>query len=207
MLNTDVRYVKGIGPSRSRQLLKLGIKTVGNLLLHVPRTYHDRSIITRICSLVPGTEVNVSGTIAYSGYVKSRKGKSRFEAILRDDTGELKLTFFHFRYIANLLKQDVRIIASGKVDYFGGVSIVHPELIFLDENESSACTVLPVYPLTAGITQGIMRKLVRNVLDEYVSELPEVLPLDILESKGWKHRSEVLRSVHFPDDLEEGFRA
>lgn len=203
MLKTDVRYVKGIGPARGRQLSRLGIETIFDLLLHVPRGYNDRRIITPIRSLVPGEEVNVSGTVVSSGYLRSRKGKRRFEVIVRDNTGELKLTFFHFRYIAGRLRSDTRIIASGKIDYFGSISIVHPELIFLDE-DPDARLVLPVYPLTGGITQSVMRKFIETVLDENASEIPEVLPADVLNSMGFQSRSEVIRKVHFPEDPEEG---
>jgi len=204
MFKTDVRYVKGIGPARGRQLSRLGIETIFDLLIHVPRGYHDRRIITPVRNLVPGEEVNVSGTVVSSGYLKSRNRKGRFESIIRDNTGELKLTFFHFRYIAGRLKPGTRVIASGRIEYFGGISIVHPELIFIDEQNSVARLVLPVYPLTSGITQGIMRKLIETVLDEYVSLVPEVLPPDVLNSMGFQNRSEVIRKVHFPDDPQEG---
>jgi ATP-dependent DNA helicase RecG len=207
MLKTDVRYLKGVGPARSRQLSKLGIETIGDLLLHVPRGYNDRRLITPVQKLVPGEEANVSGTIVSSGYLKSRKGKRRFEAILKDDTGDLKLTFFHFRYIADKLSTGTQVIASGKVEIFGGITIVHPELVFLDEKTSDTRFVIPVYPLTAGITQGVMRKLVEAVLEMYASAMPEVLPSDVLESMGWKNRGEIVRKVHFPDDPEQGERA
>ncbi len=207
MLKTDVRYLKGIGPVRGRQLSRLGIETIYDLLLHVPRDYHDRRSITPILNLVPGKEVNVSGTVVSSVYLKSRNGKRRLESIVRDDTGEVKLTFFHFSYIAGRLKPGVRIVASGKIDFFGTISIVHPELIFLDEPGSDTRLVLPLYPLTAGLTQGIMRKLIDTVLGEYVSKVPAILPPETLISMGFQNRSEVIRKVHFPDDPEEGRRA
>ena len=207
MLKTDVRYLKGIGPARSRLLARLGIENIYDLLLHIPRDYQDRRIITPISDLVPGEEISVSGTVVSSVYLRSRNGKRRLESIIRDNTGELKLTFFHFSYIAGKLKPDSRVIASGKVEFFGGISIVHPELIFLDEPGSDTRLVLPLYPLTAGLTQGVMRKLIEIVLSEYVSEVPAILPPAALHSMGFQNRSEVIRSVHFPDDPEEGFRA
>ena len=207
MLKTDVRYLKGIGPARSRQLARLGIENIYDLLLHVPRDYQDRRIITRICDLVPGEEVSVSGTVVSSVYLKSRNGKSRLESIIRDERGELKLTFFHFSYIAGKLKPGARIIGSGRVEYFGGISIVHPELIFLDEPGSDTRLVLPLYPLTAGLTQGVMRKLVETVLSEYLPAVQAVLPAEALHTMGFQNRSEVIRKVHFPDDPEEGSRA
>ncbi len=207
MLKTDVRYLKGVGPARSRQLLKLGIETVGDLLLHVPRSYNDRRVITPIYRLIPGEKANVSGTVVGAEYFRSRKGNRRYEVTLEDGTGKLKLTFFHFRYITDKFKQGARVIASGNVEYFGGITIVHPELIFPDEKNPDERMITPVYPLTAGITQGIMRKLVRTVFEEYASSIPEVLPHDVLVSKGWRNRREILYKVHFPDSPEEGERA
>ncbi len=206
-LKTDIMSLKGVGSARRAQLSRLGIETILDLLLHVPRDYHDRRLITPIRNLVTGVEVNVSGEIISSAYVNSRSGKRRFEAVIRDDTGELKLTFFHFRYIASRLQSGTHIIASGRIEYFGGVSMVHPELIFPDESNREPRYVLPLYPLTAGITQGILRNLIGNALDEFVPQVHEILPQEILGAMGFKSRGEVIRRVHFPDDPEEGEQA
>jgi ATP-dependent DNA helicase RecG len=173
----------------------------------VPRSYSDRRIVARIRNLVPGEEANVSGTVISARYLRSRVGKRRFEAVIRDGTGELKLTFFHFRYVAERLKAGVHLIASGRVESFGGRSIVHPELIFLDDDGHIPHLLLPVYPLTAGITQGVMRNLIEAALEEFSLKIPDILPLETMNSLGFQNRFEVIRRVHFPDDPDEGERA
>lgn len=207
MLETDLRYLKGVGPARGRQFASLGINTVGDLLLHVPRYYLDRRSITPIRNLVPGEEANVSGSIVSSGFWKSRKGKKVFQALLEDDSGRMKLSFFHSKFIAPRLRPGSKVIASGKVDFFGGISIVHPDLVFLDDETAEKLQVLSVYSLAAGITQRLMRKLMKSVIDDHISEMTEVLPGDVLKSLGWSNREDVFRAVHFPRDPVQGEQA
>ncbi len=208
MLETDVRYLKGVGPARSRQLAKLDIHTVGDLLLHVPAQYRDRRVITPIRNLIPGEESNVSGTVVSSGLWKSRKGKRVFQVELEDNSsGRIKLSFFNWKYIAGRLQPGSEVIASGKIDFFGGLSIVHPDLIFLNDESVESPLVLPVYPLTAGITQGIMRKLMTSAIEKYVSHVCEILPAEVLNSYGFQRRAEVVREVHFPVDPPQGEQA
>ncbi|MBD3277455.1 MAG: DEAD/DEAH box helicase, partial [Candidatus Aegiribacteria sp.] len=204
MLTTDVRYLRGIGPARGKKLAKLNISTVGDLLLHCPREYNDRRVITPVSRLVPGQSANISGTVVSSGFLRSRNGRRRYQAVLRDDTGEILLTFFHYRYIASKLRDGTRILASGKVEYFGGCSMVHPELVFYKDGKPEGELVEPVYPLTEGLTQRVMRKLVKQALEECSDSLEPVLPADVLGSEGWNSRIEVFEDLHFPRDPETG---
>lgn len=207
MLDTDVRYLRGVGPARKGQLARLGIETIGDLLLHAPRGYHDRRVITPVDRLVPGSEANVEGVIVSSGFPGSSRRNRRFQAVLDDGTGRLKLTFFNYRYIADRLAGDVRVIASGRVELFGGLSMVHPELLFTGGEMKEEELVLPVYPLTKGITQLTMRKLVRRALEEHLHDIPRVLPPEELRSMGWADRSQVMRALHFPSDPALGEKA
>ncbi|MFO8182791.1 MAG: ATP-dependent DNA helicase RecG [Candidatus Aegiribacteria sp.] len=207
MLDTDVRYLRGVGPARKDQLARLGIETIGDLLLHAPRGYHDRRVITPVRELVPGSEANVEGVIVSSGILGSPRSGRRFQAVLDDGTGRLKLTFFNYRYIADRLAGDVRVIASGRVELFGGLSMVHPELLFPGGEMKEEELVLPVYPLTRGISQLIMRKLVRRALEDHLHDVPRVLPPEELRSMGWTDRGEVIRTLHFPSDPALGEKA
>ena len=207
MQDTDIRYLKGVGPARMRQLSRLGVGTVGDLLLLPPREYHDRRVITPVSELVPGQHANVAGKIISSGFPGSRRGGRRFQAILGDDTGQMKLTFFNYRYVADRLRSGTRLIASGKVDLFGGFSMVHPELTFTEDGFEGGGPVLPVYPLTRGITQAILRSLVKRALEMSSGRLEEVLPPSTLRGLGWRDREEVIGTMHFPGDPLDGERA
>lgn len=208
VLDNDVRFLRGVGPARGGQLSRLGIGTALDLLMSAPREYSDRRRVTPVSELVAGTDATVSGRIVASGLVGSGgRGRPRFQAILSDGTGELRLTFFNYRFVRNRLKEGAEVTASGGVDYFGGFGMVHPEMVFGGEGSPEYGPVLPVYPLTSGITQAVMRKIVMNALEECSGELKDVLPREAMVPMGFHDRAEAVRAMHFPSSPEEGERA
>jgi len=204
MQDMNVRYLTGVGPARSSQLGRLGIVTVGDLLLFPPRTYADRRTLTPVFSALPGSDVTVSGTIVSAGFRKSKKGKGIFTAVLEDATGRMTLSFFNWKYISSRLRPGVEVTASGRVDPFDGGSMVHPEIEFARKDSHFQPRVLPVYPLTAGITQNYLRKLTSRALESFAEGMSQVLPLQYLRERGWEDRSHVIRSLHYPPDPGRG---
>lgn len=210
MLDKEIRYLKGVGPARAERLGKLGIATVNDMLLHLPRDYLDRRNVTPIASLSPGGSATVVGTVSRSYDLRTRKGGKIFQVVLDDGTGAVTLTFFHARYLRRKLKKGVRLSASGKVESYRGLSMAHPDLYFLDASEDreyESGKLLPVYPLTAGISQGVMRKLVQTALSEAEGQVGEILPPSVLRDAGWQSRFDLLVSVHSPSQPDEGWRA
>lgn len=210
MLSKPIRYLKGVGPARAERLGKLGISTVSDMLLHLPRTYLDRRNVVSIASLRPGQEATVVGTVSHSYDLRTRKGGKIFQAVLSDGTAALTMTFFHARYLRRKLRKGVRLSASGNVESYRGLSMAHPDLYFLDADQDrdyESGKLLPVYPLTAGISQGIMRKLVKTALSEAQGQVGEILPTSVLRDEGWRSRYDLLVSVHAPTETGEGKRA
>ncbi len=203
-LKDSITSLRGVGPARAGQLKRLGVETVWDLLLTPPREYRDRRTITLVGNLVPGSEANVSGRIVDTGFVGFGKSR-RFQALLSDGTGEIRLTFFNHRFISGKLSPGTRVTACGKVKYYGGFSMVHPELIF--SGAGAGELVLPVYRLTAGISQAVLRNLVRNAIETACGAMEEVLPGDVLRAMGFESRGETVRTMHFPSSPEAGERA
>ncbi|OPL17964.1 MAG: hypothetical protein AVO35_07330 [Candidatus Aegiribacteria sp. MLS_C] len=178
------------------------------MLMTAPRDYSDRRRITPVAELVPGTDATVAGRIVSSGLIGSGgRGRTRFQAILRDGTGELRLTFFNYRFIRNRLKPGAEVTASGGVDRFGGLGMVHPEILFEGEGSPEYGSVLPIYPLTRGLTQAVMRRIAMTALEECSDELRDILPRETMVSMGFQDRTEAVRAMHFPSSPEEGERA
>jgi ATP-dependent DNA helicase RecG len=207
LLEKNIRYLQGVGPARAAQLARLGVGTVGDLLLHVPRTWFDRREAVAIASLEPGTEATVTGEIVHTAERPVRGGRRLFQAVLSDGSGCLTLTFFRPAYVRSRLAPGRRLSATGRVELYGGLCMTHPEMVFHDDEGGGAGGVLPVYPLTAGITQGVMRNLIARALDESAGAVPDILPRSVLESEGWPGRHAVFASVHRPSSPEEGRRA
>lgn len=205
-MDGNVRYARGVGPGRAALLGRLGIVSRGDLLLHMPRRYLDRRRITDISALEVGSEATVRGVVTVSGERRTRGGRRIFHAVVEDGTGRLTLTFFNAGYLARRLAKGVRLLASGHVEAWSGLSMAHPGIDFLDESEASELeggAVIPVYPLCSGLSQGVMRRLVGGVLDDLRGSIPEILPASVLADGGFGSRWEVFDAVHRPSSPEE----
>ncbi|NLI03085.1 MAG: ATP-dependent DNA helicase RecG [Candidatus Fermentibacter daniensis] len=206
----DVRYLAGVGPSRAGTLARLGILSISDLLLHIPRSYLDRRSIRSIGSLSPGVEATVSGEVTHVAERRTRGGRSMIHAYLSDGTGILDMVFFNAGYLRTRLTGGVRLTASGRVDFFRGPSMAHPELVFLDDDQRAALDsdrMTPVYPLTAGLSQGVMRGLVRNALEASAGRMDDLLPPEALAAFGFSSRLEVFGTIHAPTDPDSAERA
>lgn len=197
----NIESLKGVGKSTAKLLQKLSIRTLGDLLLHLPRRFLDRRNVTPVSELVSGREALVAGRIISLNRRPRGRGPS-LTALFSDDTGALTLTFFRSGFPGSKLREGMEIIACGTVEQYRGFNMVHPELYFTDESRGAAQTpgMLPVYRLTAGLTQARMRKLVNNALEEAGDGLAEILPDELLGREGFASRLELYRAAHKPVD-------
>lgn len=206
LLAKDVVCLPGVGPSRAAVLGRLGIRTVGDLLLHLPRTFLDRRSVRAVGSLEPGCLATVSGEVVHVAERRARGGRNLLHALLSDGTGQIDLVFFNAGFLRARLSRGARLLATGRVDFFRGLSMAHPELLFPDGPQDSALEsggMLPVYPLTAGLSQGVMRGLVRRALDASGRYLPGVLPEGAALEAGFRSRFDAFAAAHGPGSPEE----
>ncbi|MCP4647174.1 MAG: hypothetical protein GY852_05465, partial [bacterium] len=162
----ELTCLNGIGKAREALLKNLSIRTIGDLLMHIPFRFLDRRTIVAITDLRPGADAVVSGRII--DVVRRRAGRGpSITAILSDDSGSITLTFFRSAFPASSLQKGMHLIACGNVELFKGYTMVHPELYFTEgaDKALAAPGMLPVYRLTAGLTQGVIKKLVASALD------------------------------------------
>ncbi|MBQ8974559.1 MAG: ATP-dependent DNA helicase RecG, partial [Oscillospiraceae bacterium] len=177
-LNTDVRYLKGVGEAKAKTLAKLGITTLEELVRYFPRAYEDRTIFCRTSELVSGETVCVVAMVANAPRLTHiRKGLDivRFRAV--DEAGAIDITYFNQSYMKDNFVPGERYSFYGKVEVSGQrKSMSNP----LYEPEESIGTVtgriVPVYPLTAGLTQKNLISFIRRGLDECGGIMPEALP-------------------------------
>lgn len=207
-LTDSVQYIKGVGPKKKAELNKLGIATVYDLLTYFPRTYEDQSVLTHIADLHAGETATVSGTIVNLHEQSGRRGLSILTAFLNDGTGILQVTWFNQKYLKNKLKIGRRVFVSGKPTYaFGGqgqfaMSQLHYfQILDKDEKPEGLCGILPVYPATERLNQKFFRTLMEEALSE-LPELSELLPEDIGRAYHLMGRAAALRAIHFPPDGE-----
>jgi ATP-dependent DNA helicase RecG len=206
-LDSPVQYVKGVGERLSRVLGKLGIFDVRDLLYHFPSRHEDRSHFARIGSLRGGEEVTISGEVIAADNVRPRPGLVLTKVAIDDGSGVATLTWFNQHYLKDkFLKMRSRQIVAFGTAQCGrwGIEFQSPEWEEFKEDEDplSAKRVVPVYPLTEGLFQGTVRKIVSNVLEGYLSFVNEVLPEDILDRLDLMDIKIALRNMHFPESME-----
>src|SRR4030067_2495043 len=148
-LFSDVQFLKGVGPRRAVVLAKNGIYTIFDLFLYTPRKYVDRTQITPMKDVSEGMQVTVLGKVSAAGPVRGGRS-NRFVAIIEDQTGYVELVWFQkYQYLGNIFKEGDIVIASGKVSYFNGISLAHPEFEIIDsidEEPIHTGRLIPIYP-------------------------------------------------------------
>jgi ATP-dependent DNA helicase RecG len=199
-LEQPVSQVSGIGPKRQEQFERLGISTIGDLLSHFPRRYDDYSQMKIVNQLRPGEEVTVIGFLERIKAVRMKNGGTRVEAYLADDSGAIRLNWFNQPWMEQQLEAGEPVVVSGKIDqYLGRLVINSPELEPIDRDWLHTGRIVPVYPLTEGLSARMMRRLVKDVIDEWAPRLPDPLPLSLRENADLMDYGDAVAQAHFPD--------
>ena len=204
-LSTSIQSIKGVGPSRADALSAIGIHTVSDLLHYYPRKHLDRTTVTPISKLKKDQEATIIGKVEAADM---RRGKRRqyFQAILSDGKGMITITWFNgARYIKKAIKVGDRLAVSGKVEFFNGYQIVHPEYDKLkaDEDPVNSGLVIPLYSIPAELkktrldSRGL-RRLIKSISDS-LKEIPDHFSPEFSETNGLTHINSAIRNIHFAE--------
>ncbi|MDP1663640.1 MAG: ATP-dependent DNA helicase RecG [Methylobacter sp.] len=204
-LNQPVGILTGIGAQTANRLQKLGLCTLQDLIFHLPLRYEDRTRVYPICSLKPGMTVLISGKVEFIDILP--RGRKSLICRISDGTGFISLKFFHFSASQhNALKPGTSISCFAEVRYgFAGLEMVHPEykVIANPDDCITETRLTPVYPLTEGLSQNVVRKAVKQAL-ELCSHEPELLtdwiPESILKQYRYPALADAIRTLHAPDE-------
>lgn len=198
-----VTCIKGVSGAREKLLAKLGIYTLEDMLQLYPREYEDRTQVVSIASLVPEIQASlVAHVLSVSPTKVIRKNLSVTNVLIQDNTGTLTLVFYNQAYIKNSLLPGRAYCFYGKVTRgYGALEMCNP--VFADHLTGARDfqRLLPVYPLTAGISQNVMRKIVKEALKMIsASHAEDILPALIREKYGLMPYETAIHNVHFPED-------
>ena len=200
-LNDAVTVLPGVGPSRAKQLAKLGIESVRDLLYLHPRRYIDYSNLDPIANLLFGQVSTVQGIVSKLDSRPTRTGKRLVEVTVSDESGSIRAVFFH-PYIERQLRIGSRVSMSGRVEQMRGVlCFKSPEWEELRGDSIHTGRIVPVYPLTQGLYQKTVRGIVRSALDAGLPLVEEYLPEETMDRVEPRlvNLSDALKWMHYPE--------
>lgn len=226
--DTPVQYVKGVGPKRAQFLQRLGIKTLEDILYHLPWRYEDRENLKKISELAYGNVETTSGEVSSAKIITTpRKRMKIFEAVISDGTGFLKCRWFNQPYMEKYFKKGQKVILSGVIkgnppllsfakqsgggSGFGslnlssGFEMDNPDFEHVEDNNKFIHTkrIIPVYKTTEGFTPKQMRVLMFNTVNAYSSLVTDCLPEDILKRNKLKPLQWAIKETHFPEEFND----
>ena len=207
-LDTNISYLKGVGPARAEAFRRLGVVTAGDLLYHIPHRYEDASTVSAIASLETGMQGTVIGRVISKGIIPTRRGLRIFQAVLRDDTGMIEVSWPGQPFLDRTISKGDTLLVTGSVRFFHGRQLQPREFINLGDDESGTAEgrVLSVYPATEGLSFKVIRSIIDAHLDALLPLTSEYLPDGVMSAAAVPSIGEALRMVHRPTSLEEAMR-
>ncbi|MEA3295694.1 MAG: ATP-dependent DNA helicase RecG [Patescibacteria group bacterium] len=201
-----IQQVDGVGPIFQKKLGKLGIKTIRDILFHFPHRYEDFSNIIPISKIKINEIVCIFGKILEIKTIKTYKKKMFLtQAIIEDKTGAMRVVWFRQPYLTKSLKKDDYICVTGKVaSDSGGIYISNPAYEKTDKNFSNLThtgRVVPIYPETERLSSRWLRYIIKSLLSKFSTQIPEILPREIILKNKLMPIRQAIWQIHFPDSL------
>ena len=192
----NVTALKGVGPKKAEALSHMGIETIEDLMLYFPRSYEDRGRVVPINQLKASDKCLIKGRVVKK-YINRYGMKQRLVLKVQDTTGSIDVVFFNAVYVAKSVREGDELIFYGMVsEGRSKLQMVHPSFAKDDGTRG----LVPVYPVTKGISQNEMRKLQRQIHDMY-GLAEEILTDDMLRANKLCPMTYALENVHFPSNV------
>ncbi|MBI4321341.1 MAG: ATP-dependent DNA helicase RecG [Chloroflexi bacterium] len=203
-LDSSVSYLQGVGSSQTTRLQRLGIVSIRDLLYLVPRRHVDYSVMKRIRELTVGATESVLGTVWEVKTASARSGMPVTTATVADETGTLQAIWFNQPHIGRTLGTGKQIVLSGRVEENLGRPLFKSPDWEVPEADDLVHTgrLVPIYPLTQGLTQRGLRVLVRRTLNRWLPEILDHLPLQLHRDAELLDLQSALSQIHFPDSQQ-----
>ncbi|MDB9823250.1 ATP-dependent DNA helicase RecG [Deltaproteobacteria bacterium] len=202
-LSSPLTSIKGVGPKRAVLLARKGLNTILDLFYFMPIRYEDRTRISLINSAIEESPVLVKGMVVYGKEERFYPSRKRlYKILIKDDTGSLELLWFRYNkpHLNNFVRPGAKLTAYGNIKSGRGKKqMFHPDITITDTNDSGdTFGIFPVYSSVEGISDNILRKVVRASLDTYMDDIIDPIPDDILNRTHLPRLSQSIERVHFP---------
>jgi len=202
LLATPAQFLKGVGPQRAEMLDRLDLQTARDVLFFFPRTYQDMTDLREVHQLEEDKLQSVCGVVEDMELRGSQPGRCVLGVLIRSGNGHLRGLWFNQPFMEEKFKIGQRVMFAGKAKLQGLVwQMSHPKVDWLgEENEQPRGRILPVYPLTEGMQQWQMRKIVSETVATFGHLLEEIFPDDFLKSHNLWPLHRAIQQIHAPDN-------
>ncbi len=198
-LNTSISELKGVGKTLSKKLNSLGLKTVYDLIFYFPFRYDDFSQKSKIKDLKNNENASIEGTIELIQNKKSwRQKKYITEALVSDDSGQIKVVWFNQAFLTKNLQAGDSISLAGKVkDAYGQLTLMSPQYEKATNEKINTFGLIPIYSLSSGLTQKQLRFFIKQVIG-LADRIPEWIPEEIAKNLNLMPLNKAILEIHFP---------
>ncbi len=202
-LTDNVCYTKGIGPKKAKLLEKLNIHTLEDVLNTYPRDYEDRTHIVPISELAEGEKMTIRAVVGTEPNLKHiRSGMDITKFMVYDDTGTLEITYFNNKYAVSLIRRGTEYLFYGRVQVYGNkITMTSPVYEKCDEDTKGK--IVPIYPLTAGISQYDFERLSQDALSCEFPKDNDPIPQNILEKYDLLPLDKAINKIHRPQSIDD----
>ncbi|MFC1970907.1 ATP-dependent DNA helicase RecG, partial [Chloroflexota bacterium] len=200
-LDSPITVIKGISTSLATKFGKLGVETVRDLLHFFPHRHLDYSQLKFISQLAEGEEQTIVANV-WQAQETRLGGRRGTEAIVGDETGNIRVVWYNQPYLAKRLVTNARIVLSGRVSLFKGRHVFQsPEWEMVESQDSvHTARLVPVYPLTHGLRTRQVRKLMKEVVDRWVWQMEDFLPSELRNRLNLLELPQAINQAHYPED-------
>ncbi|MDD2702463.1 MAG: ATP-dependent DNA helicase RecG [Candidatus Omnitrophica bacterium] len=201
-----IRFIKGIGPKRASVFAGYGIQSVEDMLYYFPRRYEDRTRFSLVADAKEGVILSLKVKILSLRERRSfrKRGFSIMEVLTGDESGALVCVWFNRPYLKQYFKPGTNLIIYGKIEHYAGrLQMSAPDFEIVEDDAGGSVNtgrIVPVYSLPEGISQRYFRRLIKGVLDTYLSKINEFLPYDVRARHSLLNLAKSLLEIHFPEN-------
>jgi ATP-dependent DNA helicase RecG len=201
--NASVEKLHNLGPSAAAMLAKVGVRSINDLLTYLPRRYDDYTALLPIARLQPNTAVTVIGNVRSAQIRIGQRSRKDFQIVVDDGTSTIVITFFGQYWLQAQIRPHMQIVLRGVTSVFRNqLQLTNPDWEVLDPEDLHLARIVPIYPLTEGLTAKKLRGWVKQALDQWAERIPDYIPEATLERSELADLGWTLRNLHQPESWD-----
>lgn len=208
ILNSDIRYLKGVGPKKAALLRKMKLVSIEDLIYNIPKSFEDRSKLNKLIDAIQGEKQLFKVTVTEKPVVLStRKGLHILKVAVEDDSGKAYLVWFNQDYIKQKIKLGQNYMVFGKILLNKFERQIQSPIIEIWGPKHYQNKLYPIYGLTSGLSNKIMTNIIESALEQGLDSIKDIVPYSIQKKYSFIEKKEAIYNLHHPTSINEYTKA